>query len=162
MRVPSRTTSIYVVGVVWDNYTPAVEAQLLKDILALQAEATKWPGTELQIACRSSAVDRLLAVLHVIRSSDLSDVNIWRTYQTGADRVHLPEDVTASYEQVSECVLYVPPKPNRNNLQVIKDDPGYALKQGGRDYGYNPFDKPPPSSDQMYSRDPLVNYVWTS
>ena len=154
-----RPNSIYTVGLKWDYYTPKVEAQLTKDIIGLNAETKKWPGTRLLVACDSNEADRILASLGIIRTSILKSANVWRTYQSGDSSVYAPVKGKAK----TFAIVLNQKKSKSNILRQMDNDPGFHLQEQGRDYNFNPFDKAPPSNDSWNgSTNPLVNFIWTS
>ncbi len=83
-----------ILGLAWDKMTPGVQAQVIRDILAVNGElrGVYWTGVEL---------DATMRVLRVRRCTDIDKVTVWRTYQVQEQRVIPPTPVDDI-----PCVLY--------------------------------------------------------
>lgn len=145
------TKSIHVIGFQWDEYTPQVEAQLTKDLIALNQAVTRWPGSIFKASAGLEA-HRIIAALNIELALP-EEARTWRTYQTTHDRVQVPDWA----EDVIACDLSV----KHSNSNVISRGPhnGYALKEFGRMDGYYPFKRRPPNTKWATS-DPLVTMIW--
>lgn len=134
-----------IIGLAWDKMTPGVQAQVVRDVLALGEDLTAvyWTGVEL---------DSTLRVLGVKRCLGKQDVEVWRTYQVGDKEVRPPTNVEAI-----PCVLYRG-KTNttlRPNVKRVR-----KAEEQGIPNTFNPYDVPMPDP---YGRavDPRVLLLWT-
>lgn len=127
------------VGIVWDNYTSAVEAQICRDIIALINQPGQSADT-IVVCSEFDRADRLLAALGVRRIPMESLASLWLVYKTMEYPVIAPEHAT-------EVVV-------RDFWSPIVDgniDPearnGYYLKRGDRPIPNQlNMRKPPPSA----------------
>ena len=78
-------------GVVFDAYTPQVEAQMLRDTLALQRVSQNL-NRELVIVCESDKPDRMLSGLGCRRVPSPDLTKSWIMYKTGEQWMEEPED----------------------------------------------------------------------
>jgi hypothetical protein len=124
---PSRKERKQYFGVIFDDYTPAVEGQMLRDCLALQRTAQN-KNAELVIVCESDKPDRLLQALGIRRVPTPSLTKAWVMYKTKEMWMPEPEDANV----VVPRDLYQPIK--KNKLRVLDDDHtnGYYLPPQGR------------------------------
>lgn len=135
-------TDTYKVGLAWDDYTPAVEAQVCRDVIALQNDSRV---KDLVVISASDRADRVLTALGVRRLPMLSLARDWVAYRTK------PE--TQNYEIIPEhvdndCIV-------DRNLFTTNIGPnidgesrnGYALKPQGRPIPNQlNMHKPPPNA----------------
>ena len=83
--------STFYFGVKWDKYTPQVEAQLTKDLIAMvdQAQTLKL---NLVAVCESSEADRVFLSMNVRRLPLSTFATMWLLYKTHRDSdVEMPE-----------------------------------------------------------------------
>lgn len=135
------------VGLVWDAYTPAVEGQVTRDLIALQ----NVPGSEVIVICGDEA-DRVLKALRIKRGAAKALAGLWITYRTGQDQVFAPEHA----ETVIDRDLYVAVKETE-----LDDSPhaGYYMKPQGRIVPPQlNLNRPPPS--HTGPTDPIIQYLW--
>ena len=109
-------------GVIFDDYTPAVEGQLLRDCLALQRVAQN-KNTELVIVCESDKPDRLLNGLGIRRVPTPSLTKSWVMYKTKESWMPEPEDA----DVVVPRDLYQPVKKNKLRVLDEQHSNGYYL-----------------------------------
>jgi hypothetical protein len=142
----------YVIGFLWDDYTPQVESQLLKDLMGLQAAIEKWPDCKMQVAAGLEAT-RLLAVLGIPTATD-EQAFTWRTYHTEPhSQVYAPDWA----KTVIACDLFV--RNNPDNRIVRGPHFGHGLRKFGRSNGYDPFRRRPPQT-KWATTDPMITLVW--
>lgn len=111
------------IGLLWDAYTPAVEGQITRDLIALKANG----ASNLIAVCpiKSTEVDRLLKALDVSKSPVEALATLWITYRTQSDPVEAPEHAT----QVIERNLFV----DTSDPNIDPNGrPGYYLEPQGR------------------------------
>lgn len=113
-------------GVLYDNYTPAVESQMLRDCLIMMNVA-RHKYRNLIIVCPDPSPDRMLAALGLERESDPSRTQDWISYRTEEDWPQTPPGA----RNVIQRDLYLP-KPNGPTMQVVDNDNGYYLPPQGR------------------------------
>lgn len=140
----------YVMGLRWDHFTPQVEGQVIRDLIAIQAQpfgrrlAVYYEGNQPQLdtAFRTMGVERTdMAVL----------ARLWVLYQTGTEPLEEPE-------QAKEVVV--------RNLQVRLAEPnldtgdhsGFYLAPQGRNISPTlDLNRPMPG---WYPGGPPANIVW--
>ena len=112
------------VGVVFDTYTPQVEGQLTRDVIAFQ-NSPVMRDRELVIVCASDQPDRLLQALKVRRSPVLTLASVYIKYKTEELWPEVPEHVTTEIERdLYQAVA-------RPNLDPTPR-PGYFMPPQGR------------------------------
>jgi hypothetical protein len=114
-------------GVIFDAYTPAVESQMLRDVMSLQRVAQNCKR-ELVVVCESDKPDRMLSAIGCRRVPTTQLTKSWIMYKTKQDWLAEPEDS----EVVIPRDLYVPVK--RGKLRVLDESHsnGYYLPPQGR------------------------------
>jgi hypothetical protein len=110
-------------GVKWDSYTPQVEAQLTKDLIAMSTQAR---GLNFVMVCDSNEADRLLISMRVKRITASTFATMWIMYRTQEEsHIEIPEHAVTILERDMSMDVAAP---------VI--DPGthsgYALTPQGR------------------------------
>lgn len=144
-----------VVGLVWDYYTPQVEAQITRDLIALKGLPS---GRNLMVCYETEepAITKVLNSLQVLRSPALPLAKLWIVYQTGPDEVEAPEHA----EDVIERDLQV----HVADADVLDtgDHTGYYLKPQGRIVAPTISLNRPMPQHQPASTDPMVIYLWGS
>jgi hypothetical protein len=139
----------YCFGIVWDNYTPAVEGQIVRDIIALQ----QLPRCNLMVAVLNGAANRTLEALRVQPCPLQSLADLWIVYRTGPEHVEPPEHAVT----VIERDLYQETT-DRGGLSDA-DHGGYFLAPQGRPgRSSSLINRPPPNHSGM--TDPIVLYLW--
>jgi hypothetical protein len=114
-------------GVVFDAYTPQVESQMMRDVMALQRVAQN-SKRELVIVCQSDRPDRMLSGIGCRRVPTAKLTRSWIMYKTKQDWMEEPENS----EVIVPRDLYQPVK--RGKLRVLDDSHsnGYYLPPQGR------------------------------
>ncbi len=143
---------VAVCGLWWDVFTPAVEGQITRDIIALQSQGAVQ--TQLMVVCRDNSADRLLDALGVKRSVAHALASLWITYRTGEKRVEAPEHA----ETVIERDLHV----NDSSTQLDPTPkPGYYMRPQGRIKApSNILQRPMPIHNGQ--TDPMIVLLWSS
>lgn len=133
------------VGLLWDTYTPAVEGQLTRDIIALQQEG------QIMVVCKNSNPGRVLQALNVAIVD--ADTKFWIVYKTGEAHVEAPEGATT----VIERDLYV----GHTKTQLdTREHAGYFMKPQGRIVP-SPFTVERPMPVHNGQTDPMVVLLWS-
>jgi hypothetical protein len=101
-------------GMVFDAYNPQVEAQMMRDCMAMQRVAQN-AKRELVIVCESDAPDRMLRGLSIRRVPTPTLTKSWAMYKTKADWMPEPEGA----DVVIPRDLYQPLK--KNTLRVLDE-----------------------------------------
>ncbi len=141
--------NIQTVGLKWDAYTPGVEGQITRDLIALQSQGPQ--GTDLSVACADDSASRLLNALGIQRG-EAKEARLWITYRTEEPLVQAPEHAST----VIERDLYV-----AVNNQTIDTEahPGYYMQPQGRVIPQNyMLNKPMPNPNGRC--DPMVILLW--
>ncbi len=109
-------------GVVFDDYTPAVEGQMLRDCLAMQHVA-RHSHNELVIVSARPEPERMLAALGLTLLGQHPHCRDWISYRTGEEWPQEPQDA----RNLILRDLYVPIK--GDTMQVLNDgqNNGYYL-----------------------------------
>lgn len=141
-----------VIGFLWDDYTPQVEAQMAKDLIALNKAVTRWPGDVMLVRAGPEA-HRLIASLDLQLGTTDESAKIWRTYLTQGRRLRAPDWATT----VISCDLTV--RKSESNKLERGPHSSYGLKEFGRMDGYDPFRRRPPQT-KWATTDPLVTMIW--
>lgn len=141
-----------VIGFLWDDYTPQVESQMARDLIALNRAVTRYPGSVMRV-CAGPEAHRLIASLNLSLADNDQQAKIWRTYSTMGRRLRAPDWATT----VVSCDLTVR-RSDSNKLERGPHSP-YGLKEFGRMDGYDPFRRRPPQTKWATS-DPLVTMIW--
>lgn len=115
------------VGVLFDEYTPAVEAQILRDCLAL-LDVGRTKVNEVVICCNNDRIGAVLSGLGMRHIPTLELAKLWLVYKTGE---YFPQAPDWSEETI-ERDLWI--KPSKNKLQVLDDlhTNGFYLPPQGR------------------------------
>jgi hypothetical protein len=120
------------IGIRYDAYTPAVESQLMRDILALQGANLRC---RIEVLVENEVQNALLTRLGVYPIFEpVEKANIWIAYQTMAEPVKLPE--CASQESRTTFVRKLYQEYADGSIDLSKHS-GYYLK---------PNDRPAPPS----------------
>ena len=115
-------------GVVFDAYTPQVEAQMLRDTLALQRVSQNL-NRELVIVCESDKPDRMLSGLGCRRVPSPDLTKSWIMYKTGEQWMEEPED--------SEVIVGSSEVSNRRKTLAIRYRPNEPIVEVGPSQRYN-------------------------
>lgn len=141
----------HTLGMVWDKYTPAVEGQITRDVIALQSETPA--GDTLSFVCPDGSADRLFNTLGVVRSMVPGLANVWITYRTQEDKVFAPEHAT----EVIERDLYQDAK----DVELDPEShPGYYMKPQGRVVAPQ-MNRHKPAPSHYGPTDPMVVLLWS-
>lgn len=117
-----------IVGLRWDEYTPQIEGQLTRDLIALQSTfETSNPNSKIQVVTDKNDADSLFYALGIERGGDDETLaKVWVIYRSNAEaEVEAPEnarDVTVRdmYQEHKDTTI----NPNPES--------GYYLKPQGR------------------------------
>lgn len=144
-------------GVLYDEYTPAVEGQLLRDCLIMMNVA-RHKFKDLIVVCSDPAPDRMLNALGLVRDADMSRTKDWISYRTKEEWPKEPEGA----RNIIQRDLYNPPK--KNNLSVLdeRESNGYYLPPQGR---LSPDTisllRPSPNGYAYMPVEPMYLMMWT-
>ena len=146
-----KTNRVYV-GLAWDEYTPAVQAQLVRDVMALKEKTNKWPGSKLVVVSPKPDADAVLVQLGVPRVPNRALATFWRVYE-----VLTEPDLPDNAETISICKVTqkTTPAPLRLNRWG-----GFMLQEQGRPYGDTSLiNRPAPNGYAPVS--PALVSIWT-
>lgn len=115
------------IGLAFDEYTPAVEAQILRDCQAMLSIADA--NEEVVVACESDKPDRTIEALGMRRVPTIQMAKVWILYRTGENFPETPDWATTEIHRD----LYVAKK-NPNILREVDEEEstGYYLPPQGR------------------------------
>lgn len=117
------------IGCIFDSYTPQVEGQLTRDIIALTGLAAKrHADEEIVIVCDSDKPDRLLDALNVRRVPTAQLARTWLVYRTNEDWPEVPEFART----VIQRDLFVKVRRNTMRINGPAQSEGYYLPPQGR------------------------------
>ena len=134
------------VGLIWDFYTPAVEGQMTRDLIALQSE------TKVRAVCKDSAPERLLNALNISMGGKPENTKLWILYQTQAEQLRPP----ANAKEVIVRNLHM--ERATGNLDSTERS-GPPLKEQGRIVAPTlTLNKPMPNHSGP--TDPMVILLW--
>jgi hypothetical protein len=125
--MPNVDKQVKFMGVLYDEYIPSVESQMLRDCLIMMNVA-RHKYRNLIIVCPDPAPERMLNALGISRESDPSRTQDWISYRT---QESWPQEPPGA-RNIIQRDLYVP-KPSGPQMQV--NDPGingYFLPPLGR------------------------------
>lgn len=142
----------YFFGVTWDFYTPAVEGQLVKDIIAMTQAKVKCT---LKVACIHSQADRVFKSFGIERIGAETLATLWITYQTEEEPVHAPDHAHI----VVERNLYQPK--SNGYINMVHNDKGYYLPPQGR-IGPDSINMYRPAPNGYAPIDPALIMLWSS
>jgi len=143
--------STYNVGLAFDQYNPAVENAMFRDLLDLQEQCRK-SRSKLQVICTSDAPDRMLQSLGITRLSLTQLATLWILY-------YVKEEVMAPEHAEKEVIRDL-----RQELAVTELNPKngnlYEFPEMYRENLFNQFDKPPPANNGNIPVDPIVSLLF--
>lgn len=116
-----------IVGLRWNEYTPQIEGQITRDLIALQSTfETSNPNSKIQVFTDTSEADSLLNILGIQRCFDEAAAKVWILYRSNPEaEVEAPEDM----RDVTVRDMYQETKNTRINPNP---ESGYFLKPQGR------------------------------
>lgn len=115
------------IGIVYDSYTPQVEACITRDLIGFQQKVkTKYRNAELVVVSDQDSMDRLLNALGIRRTYSLTMAKLWMQYK--ALDGEWPE-IPGQYETVYQRNLFQ--KVKRPNIDPGEHSP-YYLPEPGR------------------------------
>lgn len=142
----------YHVGLKWDVYTPAVEAQIVRDMMALQNNGTQQIAAIIDDPSPSNML-QALGIKPVLSIHSLA--TLWILYKTKDDDDGLDAPEHADHVIVRD--LYTPLAKG-----CLDEGPhfGYYLKEQGRQgNGQLPTMRSAPTS--VGQTDPAIVYLWS-
>lgn len=149
------TTNRQYVGILFDAYTPAVEGQLLRDLMACCSTLSR--GEELIVVSESQKADTLLKTLGIRRLPIPQKARVWLLYKVG-DQFPLAPDWCSSEVQRD---LQIREKDPNFLLQVDPDQGnGYYLPPQGR-LSPDTLSLERPAPNGYIPTDPVAFQVWS-
>jgi hypothetical protein len=119
------TKRVYI-GVIWDEYTPQIESQILRDCMAMQHITDR--DEELVLVTQSDRPDNVLSALGMRSVPTLKLATTWIVYKVGEQWPKTPEWAKTEIQRD----LYQPKK-DLKLLQVDEEEAnGYYLPPQGR------------------------------
>lgn len=140
----------YVIGLMWDHFTPQVEGQVIRDLLAVQAQpacselAVYYKGT-------NPALDVTLRTMGIQRSDMAVLATLWVLYQTGVEPLVAPEHAKEVVMRDLQVRLREP------NLDTGAHSGFYLAPQGRNISPTLDLNRPMPG---WYPGGPPANIVW--
>lgn len=143
-------------GAIFDEYTPQVEAQLLRDCIVLLEVARKQRYDEVVLVCESEKPDALLAAINMRRVTIPTLTTEWLVYRTQEQWPMVPEGATLEVQRD----LWVPTK--NVQLTVMKDaqSEGYYLPPQGR-ISPDTISLLRPAPNGYIPADPALMLIWS-
>ena len=136
-------------GVLYLAYTPAVEAQLVRDIIAMQSSMNQ----DLVCCCAKDDADRVLQSFNIRRLPADTIAKLWIVYKTNIDdAISTPEFAETTITRD----LFL--TSSSNSLQIRDNDSGYFLPEPGRAAPARNFVMP---TQNTPTTDPAVLFLWT-
>ena len=142
-------------GMFWDEYTPAVEGQMLRDCIVM-LDLARHKYNEVVIVCERDEPDRMLAGLGMTRSPRTELARDWICYKVGPDWPSEPENTRLLVQRD----LYQPKQ--ADNLMVLDDQHtnGYYLPPQGR-LAPDSISLLRPAPNGYVPTDPALIMLWT-
>lgn len=144
MRAP------YVIGLMWDHFTPQVEGQIIRDVIAIQNQ----PSTrELSVYYEGNEpkLESALQTLGVNRAPSKELATLWVLYQTGPDLLVAPDHAREVVTRDLQVRLKSP------NLNTDEHSGFYLAPQGRNISPTLDLNRPMPA---WYPGGPPANIVW--
>jgi len=117
------------VAMKWTDYTPQVESQITRDVIALTSLAAKRNADEeIVIVSDSDKADKVIDALGVRRVPLLHLARIWLVYKTGEEWPEVPETARHIIQRDMQVRVKRPNMRVNDNLQ----GDGYYLPPQGR------------------------------
>lgn len=143
--------SAFYFGIIWDEYTSAVECQLTKDMVAMRSN---YPLLDVICCCNFNDADTILANFDIKRiASDTDKAKLYILYSVTSDKfIEAPEYATTVIERNLEVKVAKPNiNPNPKN--------GYYLKEGDRPGpDSSPSSKPMPNNTGPANS--MIKLIW--
>lgn len=140
----------YVIGLVWDHFTPQVEGQVIRDLIAIQAQpacrelAVYYDGTNAEL----DATLRTMGIQH----TDMAVLaTLWVLYQTGQEPLVAPEHAKEIVTRDLQVKMQGP------NLDTGAHSGFYLAPQGRNISPTLDLNRPMPG---WYPGGPPANIVW--
>ena len=142
------------VGLLFEDYTPSVEGQILRDCLALQQALA--PNEELVLVCESNKPDAVLNSLGLRRVPTVQIASIWIIYRTKEQWLAPPENCTTEIKRD----LYVQIKNSKILREVDEQEStGYYLPPQGR-LSPDTLSLERPAPNGYIPIDPSIFMIW--
>lgn len=142
-------------GALFEEYTPQVEAQLLRDCIVLMDVARKERYDEVVLVCESDKPDSLLAAIGMRRVMIPTLTTEWLVYRTKQDWPTAPEGTTLEVQRD----LYVGVKGPNMMVPDASSDGYYLPPQGRICPDTISLDRPAPNG--FIPIDPALALIWT-
>jgi hypothetical protein len=142
-------------GILFDDYTPAVEGQLCRDCIKM-IDLARHRANELVIVCADERPDRMLAALGLTRLPDHERARDWITYRT---REEWPEDPENARVLIQRD-LYMSLKDRNMTVLDEQHTNGYYLPPQGR-LSPDTLSLLRPAPNGYIPTDPALLMLWT-
>lgn len=143
-------------GAIFDEYTPQVEGQLLRDCIVLMEVARKQRYDEVVLVCESDKPDQMLSALGMRRVVISTLANEWLIYRTKEDWPVAPEHATFEVQRD----LYVAKKDVKLTVLDEAQSDGYYLPPQGR-LCPDSISLTRPAPNGYIPADPALILIWT-
>lgn len=139
-------------GLVWDHYSPAVEAQIVRDVIAMQNFGGNRP-LELICCCEASNADPVLRSFSIKRIPTTGLATMWIGYSTTLDEeVEFPEHAKVV---IKRDLAIQQSEPYLRDIER----PGYYLPEPGR-IGPDSLSIHKPAPNGYGFVDPAIVLLW--
>lgn len=112
-------------GILYDKYTPPIESQITKDLIAFKY----YYGNDITVCTKNpNDIARALAALRIKVISDISLPKVFIVYKTGEEFPETPDNC----QEIIERDFYV----DKANIELTSDpeNDGYFLPEYGKPY----------------------------
>lgn len=143
----------YVMGLLWDHFTPQVQAQVVKDLIAIK-DQPKSRNLMAYYKSDDPAVETLIRSVGVERSQLAAPATLWVTYQTGSRDIEAPEH--------AKEVVHRDMRIKHANPDVLdtEEHSGFYLAPQGRNIAPTLDLNRPMPAHQPAGTDPAIIYLW--
>jgi len=141
----------YVMGLIWDHFTPQVQAQVVKDLIAIQNQPN---GRNLMVYYDADVPELagLLNSMQIKRTPAKVLAKLWVLYQTGPEQLEAPEHAAEVVERDMQIGVKDPAILNTD------EQSGFYLAPQGRNISPTlDLNRPMPG---WYPGGPTADLVW--
>lgn len=140
-------------GIVYDRYTPAVEGQIVRDLILVINKA-RGEYSDVIVVCESDEPRRAVEALGVDLDNTVELAKYWVQYKTGERWPTVPGNASA----IVQRDLYQ--KPAKVRMDPSGRDKGFFLpEQGKPNNNYLTLNRPAPNGYAPV--DPILVSLWT-
>lgn len=147
MRTP------YTIGIVYDHWTPQVQTQVIKDLIAIMNQPN---ARDLRVYCESTdpALDMTIGSVGAQRAPLKALATLWIVYQTGNEVLEVPEHAEEIIERDLRIGVADP------DILDTDEKSGFYLAPQGRNIAPTLDINRPMPAHQPGGTDPMVIWLW--